>query len=63
MSFLPYDGGTYKQAPYEKIDQADYDIMKQAMPTIDWSLLPNYENGDQTEGAKTAACVGDACEL
>jgi hypothetical protein len=37
--------------------------MKQAMPVIDWSLFPTYERGDTTEGAKTAACVGDACEL
>jgi ribonucleoside-diphosphate reductase alpha chain len=63
MSFLPYDGGSYKQAPYEEIDQADYDILKQAMPKIDWSKLPSYENGDTTLGAQTAACVGDACEL
>ena len=63
MSFLPHDGGTYRQAPYEAIDQAEYDIMKQAMPKIDWSLFPSYERGDTTEGAKTAACVGDACEL
>ena len=63
MSFLPFDGGTYQQAPYEAIDQADYDILKQSMPVIDWSLLPSYERGDTTEGAKTAACVGDACEL
>ena len=63
MSFLPHDGGSYKQAPYEAIDQADYDMLKQSMPVIDWSLLPSYERGDTTEGAKTAACVGDACEL
>ena len=63
MSFLPHDGGTYQQAPYEAIEQADYDILKQSMPVIDWSLLPSYEKGDTTEGAKTAACVGDACEL
>jgi hypothetical protein len=63
MSFLPHDGGTYRQAPYEAIDQSEYDIMKQAMPVIDWSAMPSYERGDTTEGAKTAACVGDACEL
>jgi len=63
MSFLPHDGGTYQQAPYEEIDQADYDIMKQTMPTINWDLLPSYERGDTTEGAQTAACMGGACEL
>ena len=65
MSFLPLDvsGTSYAQAPYEAIDQADYDILKQSMPVIDWSLLPSYEQGDTTEGAQTAACVGDNCEL
>ena len=63
MSFLPHDGGSYQQAPYEAIDQADYDILKQSMPVIDWSLLPSYEQGDTTEGAQTAACVGDSCEI
>jgi len=37
--------------------------MSMCVEPIDWSALPSYENGDQTEGAKTAACVGDACEL
>ena len=65
MSFLPLDvsGTSYAQAPYEAIDQAEYDILRQSMPVIDWSLLPSYERGDTTQGAKTAACVGDACEL
>ena len=63
MSFLPYDGGSYRQSPYEEIDKATYVQASMCVEPIDWSLLPSYENGDQTEGAKTAACVGDACEL
>jgi ribonucleoside-diphosphate reductase alpha chain len=63
MSFLPYDGGSYRQAPYEAITKAEYTQMSMCVEPIDWSALPAYENGDQTEGAKTAACVGDACEL
>lgn len=63
MSFLPHDGGTYQQAPYEAIDKATYTQMSLCIEPIDWSELPAYEKGDTTEGAKTAACVGDTCEL
>ena len=63
MSFLPHDGGTYKQAPYEEITEKEYTCSAHGDRPIDWSLLPSYERGDTTEGAKTAACVGDACEL
>ena len=63
MSFLPHDGGTYKQAPYEEISEAEYVQASLCTDPIDWSVLPGYERGDTTEGAKTAACVGDACEL
>ena len=63
MSFLPHDGGSYRQAPYEEISKAEYTQLTLCTDPIDWSLLPSYEKGDTTEGAKTAACVGDACEL
>jgi ribonucleoside-diphosphate reductase alpha chain len=63
MSFLPHDGGRYAQAPYEEISLAEYTQRSLSIDPIDWSLLPSYERGDTTEGAKTAACVGDACEL
>ena len=63
MSFLPHDGGSYQQAPYEAITAAEYNQMMLCVDPIDWSLLPSYERGDTTEGAKTAACVGDSCEL
>ena len=63
MSFLPHDGGSYKQAPYQAIDKKAYAEALKQMPTIDWSKLPEYEKGDTTEGAKTLACSGGQCEL
>lgn len=63
MSFLPFDGGSYKQAPYQEIDEATYKKLAKEMPDIDWSQLKEYERGDTTEGAKTLACVAGACEL
>ncbi|MCH1459331.1 MAG: hypothetical protein L7U64_03950 [Luminiphilus sp.] len=63
MSFLPHSGGSYKQAPYEEMTKAEYVQASMCVDPIDWSKLPEYERGDTTEGAQTAACVGDKCEL
>lgn len=63
LSFLPYDGGHYQLAPYEEIGQAEYQERLARFPKLDYSQLWKYEVGDQTEGAKTYACVGDNCEL
>jgi len=37
ISFLPDDGGTYRQAPYEDMDQEQFNNMN--MPVIQWSLF------------------------
>jgi hypothetical protein len=63
LSFLPYDGGNYQLAPYEEISLEEYQDRLARFPTIDYSQLWKYEQEDQTEGAKTYACVGDKCEL
>lgn len=63
LSFLPYDGGNYQLAPYEEISQEEYQDRLARFPIIDYSQLWKYEQEDQTEGAKTYACVGDKCEL
>jgi ribonucleoside-triphosphate reductase (thioredoxin) len=62
VSFLPYDGGSYKQAPYEDIDKATYNRLESEMPkTIDWNLLKEVD--DNVEGAQQLACVSGVCEL
>ncbi len=62
ISFLPWDGGSYKQAPYEEIDAAAYDKLKAAMPaTIDWESFVEYD--DNVEGAQQLACVAGVCEI
>lgn len=63
VSFLPYDGGKYKNAPYEEITEEQYKKMVAKMPNIDYSKLTQYELEDTTEGAKTYNCTGDKCEL
>jgi ribonucleoside-triphosphate reductase len=64
VSFLPYDGGTYTQAPYEEVDEATYSALEAAMPKgIDWSKLAEFEEDDNTTSAKEYACVGGVCEI
>jgi ribonucleoside-diphosphate reductase alpha chain len=63
VSFLPYDGGSYTLAPYETVTEEQYNKMVAELPEIDWSKLPKYELDDNTEGAKTLACVGNSCEI
>lgn len=62
VSFLPMDGGTYRQAPYETIDQVTYDQALSLMPTnIDWDSLTEID--DNVEGAQMLACSAGSCEL
>ena len=64
VSFLPFDGGTYKQAPYQEIDEATYNEWVKKMPkTIDWMKLQDYEKTDTTTGSQELACVAGFCEV
>lgn len=63
VSFLPFDGGKYKQAPYEEINKDQYEKLLEKQVILDYSELKKYEMEDNTEGAKTIACSGDKCEL
>jgi ribonucleoside-diphosphate reductase alpha chain len=62
ISFLPWDGGSYRQAPYEECTKEQYEELKAKMPeTIDWDNLK--EEDDNVEGAQTLACVAGHCEI
>jgi len=61
VSYLPYDGGTYRQAPYEECTQEEYDALKKSVPTINWSDFK--EVTDNVEGAQQLACVAGVCEI
>lgn len=61
VSFLPYDGGSYKQAPYEECTQDVYEELNAVTPkTIDWNLK---EVDDNVEGTQMLACVAGVCEI
>ena len=64
VSFLPYDGGTYQQAPYQECDKDRYEEVLAKMPKgVDWTKLSDYEAEDNTAGMQTMACSGDVCEI
>jgi ribonucleoside-diphosphate reductase alpha chain len=63
ISFLPYDGGKYKLAPYEEIDARTYERLIKKLPRIDYKQLSKYELNDNTQGKAEYACVGDKCEI
>lgn len=62
VSFLPYDGGVYRQAPYEEITEKQYEEAIKLFPPIDYSKLPSYELDDNTTGAQNLACSAGGCE-
>lgn len=62
VSFLPYDGGTYKQAPYEDCTKEEYEAFLDKMPkSIDWDAIVELE--DNVEGAQMLACSAGSCEI
>jgi ribonucleoside-diphosphate reductase alpha chain len=61
VSYLPYDGGTYRQAPYEECTEEEYNKLKASIPIVDWGQLK--ENTDNVEGAQMLACSAGSCEI
>ena len=61
LSVLPYDGGTYTQAPFEDIAKEKYEEMMKSLTDID--LANVYEGEDNTDLSGELACAGGACEI
>jgi ribonucleoside-diphosphate reductase alpha chain len=62
VSFLPFDNGSYQQAPYTDIDKEGYEKALSLMPeSIEWSDL--VEEEDNTTSSQELACTGNSCEL
>lgn len=61
ISFLPYDGGSYQQAPYQAISEEKYNELLAKFPTdFNWNIV---EHTDVTEGVQTLSCTGGSCEI
>lgn len=63
ISFLPKFNHHYENAPYQDCTKEQYKKLKAITPHIDYSKLSEFEQEDNTEGAKSYACVGDKCEI
>jgi ribonucleoside-diphosphate reductase alpha chain len=61
LSVLPFDGGTYTQAPFEDIDEGTYINMLQHLTDI--NLENVLESEDNTDLSGELACAGGACEI
>ena len=61
LSILPYDGGTYVQAPFEDCDKNTYNSMIKSLSSIDLRFV--VEDDDNTNLSGELACAGGACEV
>ena len=61
VSYLPHDGGTYRQAPYEECDEQTFNNLKSSIPRINWEDFK--ETTDNVEGTQQLACSAGVCEV
>ena len=61
LSVLPYDGGSYTQAPFEDISASKYSEMLKSLEEIELTNI--VENDDETDLAGELACAGGSCEI
>ena len=61
LSVLPYDGGTYTQAPFEDITKREYDDMTKTLHEVNLSKIIEVE--DNTDLSGELACAGGSCEV
>tara|TARA_R110002126_G_scaffold47706_3_gene133585 strand:- start:967 stop:2871 length:1905 start_codon:yes stop_codon:yes gene_type:complete len=61
LSVLPYDGGSYVQAPFEDCTEETYNTMLETLKDIDLSKI--VELSDDTDLSGELACAGGACEI
>lgn len=61
ISVLPYDGGSYTQAPFEDCTKEEYEERLQHLAKID--LTKVIEDDDNTDLSGELACAGGSCEI
>jgi ribonucleoside-diphosphate reductase alpha chain len=61
LSVLPYDGGSYIQAPFEDCTKEEYDRLFAKLSSIDLSKVVELQ--DNTDLSGELACAGGACEI
>jgi len=61
LSVLPYDGGSYIQAPFEDCTKERYEELMKTLTEVDLSKVIEIE--DNTDLSGEVACAGGACEV
>lgn len=61
LSVLPYNGGTYQQAPFEDCTEEVYHEMMKSLTNVDLSKIVEIE--DNTDLSGELACAGGNCEI
>ena len=61
ISVLPYNGGTYKQAPFEDCSEDEYNRLYSSLQSVDLTKVIELE--DNTDQAGELACAGGSCEV
>ena len=61
LAVLPYDNGTYTQAPFEDIIEEKFEEMVSHLHSIDLKKI--IETTDETDLKEQVACAGGACEV
>jgi ribonucleoside-diphosphate reductase alpha chain len=61
LSVLPYDGGTYTQAPFEDITKKKFEEMSKLLQDVDLEKV--VELDDNTDLSGELACAGGSCEV
>ena len=61
LSVLPYNGGTYVQAPFEDITEEKFNKMLETLHQVDLSGV--VELDDNTDLKDQLACAGGSCEI
>jgi ribonucleoside-diphosphate reductase alpha chain len=61
LSVLPFNGGTYTQAPFEDCTEEVYNEMMKSLHSVDLSKV--IELDDATDLKGELACAGGACEI
>lgn len=61
LSVLPYDNGSYTQAPFEDITQQEFELLEKSLTELDLSNV--FEPDDLTDLQAEAACAGGACTI
>ena len=61
LSVLPFNGGTYQQAPFEDCSREKFEVMMGTLQGVDLTKI--VEEDDNTDLKGEVACAGGACEI